>query len=106
MATRFVCRNEACEENGKEQVAPNVTYVMRDGHLVPREPVECPACHSEMEMVNVKEEGPIGLNFGRFGSLSNDDKKRWILKRNKQVAKQDAEMKRFYEKKILGTNLD
>ncbi len=106
MSTKFYCRNEKCEKFNEEFHFKSIIYVMRDGHLVPRERLVCDKCGKELEMVNVKNEGGVGFNLGRFDSLSNDEKKRWIMKRNEKVRKQDVEMKRFYEKKIIGTNLD
>lgn len=106
MATKFFCRNTKCDRYDQEQAFPDVTYVMREGQLVPKQPLYCDHCHEEVEMVKVKEEGPINCNVARFNSLSNDDKKRWIMNRNKQVEKKDKELYKHYEKKILGTNLD
>jgi hypothetical protein len=106
MATKFYCRNEKCDKYNEEIHFNSVSYVIRDGHLTPKERLVCDHCNQEVEMVNVKNEGGAGFNLARFDSLSNDDKKRWIMERNKKVRKHDAEMKRFYEKKILGINLD
>lgn len=106
MANHFFCRNKDCDKYNQEIYFDSVVYVLRNGGLVPKEPLFCDHCGCEVEIVNVKSKGPISLNYNKFDSMSNADKKRWLLDRNKKVEKQDRDMKKFYEKKITGTYLE
>lgn len=101
----YFCHNNDCEDYGKEKFFPDLVYVMRDGKLVPKKPLLCDKCHQEVEQRYTHlddDDEPLRLNFSRFGSMSNEDKKKWIQDRNKQVAKKDAELKEHYTKKVLG----
>ena len=57
MATKFYCRNEKCDKYNEEIHFNSVSYVIRDGHLTPKERLVCDHCNQEVEMVNVKNEG-------------------------------------------------
>ena len=61
MATKFYCRNEKCDKYNEEIHFNSVSYVIRDGHLTPKERLVCDHCNQEVEMVNVKNEGVRGL---------------------------------------------
>ena len=103
MATIFYCNNVRCSAYRREVNIPSITYVMRDGHLVPKEKLKCKECGEELISESKFEGVP---SFNTFDSLSKEDKKKMILKRNEKVKKQDAEMHRYYEKKALGVNLN
>lgn len=102
---KFVCVNDECPDRGNIEIIPEMKFRLREGKLLPVSYPLCVTCMTQMEYME-PEAGPVGLNFNRFGSLSNDDKKRWIRKRNEKVKKDDEEKKRYYQKKQLGFNLD
>lgn len=102
---KFVCDNENCERKGEKETFASVSFRLVDGELIPTTYPQCKICGRPMKYVK-PEEGPVGLNFNRFGSLSDSDKKKWIKKRNEKVKKEDEEKKRYYQKKQLGFNLD
>lgn len=52
MATKFYCRNEKCDKYNEEIHFNSVSYVIRDGHLTPKERLVCDHCNQEVEMVN------------------------------------------------------
>ena len=54
MATKFYCRNEKCDKYNEEIHFNSVSYVIRDGHLTPKERLVCDHCNQEVEMGNVK----------------------------------------------------
>lgn len=99
MATRYYCKNKWCMNYNREVEFSSITYVMRDGHLVPREPLLCPFCDKEVREESKFEGVP---SFNTFDSLSKEDKKRVIMKRNEKVKKQDQELHDYYQAKALG----
>lgn len=102
---KFVCDNENCERKDEKETFASVSFRLVDGELIPTTYPQCKICGKPMKYVK-PEAGPVGLNFNRFGSLSDSDKKKWIKKRNEKVKKEDEEKKRYYQKKQLGFNLD
>lgn len=102
MAVKYVCENKDCNNFGNEVSFTSISYVMRNGKLVPKETLTCPVCGQVLSEVKVVESGPINVQFNRFNSLSPQDKKAWIMKRNEQVKKKDAELKEHYTNKVLG----
>jgi len=67
----FICRNEDCENNGKEIYNGFVTYRMLGDKLIADERF-CTICNSEMEEIK-KYSGTEGFNLKEsFGSINKD----------------------------------
>lgn len=97
----FICNNKDCKNLEKEVQVGKVTYVLREGILVPSKPLLCQECGSEL-MYFEKEGEKVDLSnikMGKFRSMSLDDRKAMLKKRaelhdSKPIIKEQKEHKR------------
>lgn len=98
----FVCKNSDCKRYDQSLAKyGEFKLIWKSGKGLVPENDKCPECGSTVELVQREVEGNIDVSFGRFASSGDEGKKRMILQRNKEVAKQDREMKEYYRNKQL-----
>lgn len=100
----FICSNVDCVGHGQEVVhGGKMTYVMKDGRLVPKNIPKCPRCDQECSWVDVRPDKIPNFAIGEFKGMSIEKKTELLRKRMYDNNKKDgaAEKKEFYRKKAI-----
>lgn len=81
---KFCCKNKECSETDKVVFIPQVVWVFdkTQNKLVIKNKIFCKKCYSEL--LFIPNEGDIKCNILKFESMSNEQKKQVMIKRNRK----------------------
>lgn len=98
---RLKCPNKECLNSQNEINLQRLTMIMSEGTLVPKKPIKCEWCNTDLVIIKEDFNGVPGYN--KFDSMSDTEKKTVLAKRSKEhYNKQGKEQKRANFKKIIG----
>lgn len=103
----FKCQNMRCTEYEKSVFINKVTWVFDNKlfKLVTREKIKCQECNLELSFI--EQSGDIKCSLLRFESMSPEQKRKVMVKRNREhYEKNDKSRVENMKKQILKDNRD
>lgn len=102
---KFKCQNIRCTKFEEPVTVIKVRWVFDNElkKLVIKDKIYCSECKSELE--HIKNDGPIECNLLRFDSMSPEDKRAMLKKRNREhYEKHDKQRVESMRKQIIQDN--
>lgn len=98
---KFKCDNFNCPEEGIEIDYFNFSTVFRHGNIVyldkDKNEIVCKCCNYKMEAVKIKKDGYPEVFTNTFNSLSNSEKRKVLIERERKYSKLNKEAKEYKE---------
>lgn len=86
---KYFCSNSECENYKKVIPEGKVTYIMRDGKLVPKVQEVCKKCGRPM-LYESEENNEINfISIGKFSGLSTKEKAKVLKDRARKISKKE-----------------
>lgn len=97
--SKFKCENPECSKLGILEEELTNTYTLIEGKLVSDKAV-CPVCGKYRTEINENQNIPISeknINYGKYSSLSSEDKRKVLSQRSKQHFKSNIKEEKEFK---------